>query len=50
MQVTLRYHIVQYEGVMTWQKAGSAVWQNAGNIMISYCVVEYYLVRLDLVW
>ena len=31
-------------------KTGATIWQNAGNIMILYCVVYYDLVRLNLVW
>ena len=33
-----------------WQKAGATIWQNAGNIIISYFVVWYEFKRLDLVW
>ena len=45
------YFIIwQNAGVIIWQKAGTTIWQNAGNIRISYCVVKYVLVRLDLVW
>ena len=42
--------IWQNAGVIIWQKAGGTIWQNAGNIMILYCVLQYDLVRLDLVW
>ena len=42
--------IWQNAGVLIWQKAVATIWQNAGNFMISYCVVQYDLVRLDIVW
>ena len=45
------YSIIwQNAGVIIWQKAGATIWQNAGNITISYCEVQFDLVRLDLVW
>ena len=31
--------IWQNTGVIICQKAGSTIWKNAGNIMISYCVI-----------
>ena len=39
----------QNAGFIIWQKAGATIWQNADNIMISFGVVQYVLVRLDLV-
>ena len=50
MLKNIYFIIWQNAGVIIWQKAGTTIWQNAGNIRISYCVVKYVLVRLDLVW
>ena len=35
--------------VTIWQKSSVTIWHNEGNITISYCVVYYDLLRLDLV-
>ena len=42
--------IWQNAGVISWQEAGATTWKNEANNITPIFLVQYDLVRLDLVW